>query len=94
MWPVMAIIRAQDAHAETVGAALETLARASRQEAGCLRYDLFRSQDGAVFLTQEVWVDEAAAQAHMRTPHVADAIGQAGPLLAAAPEIFPCRALL
>jgi quinol monooxygenase YgiN len=41
-----------------------------RDEKGCLRFDVCRPRDGAtrVFL-YEIYDDEAAFQAHLKTPH-------------------------
>jgi quinol monooxygenase YgiN len=42
---------------------------------------------GREFVTMEQWTDHAAATAHMAKPHVANAIGRAGRLLAQPPQI-------
>jgi quinol monooxygenase YgiN len=68
---------------------LVALAGESRQEAGCLSYELYqRSDDPTQFQTVERWRDAAAADAHMATPHVAAAIARAGALFAAPPQIL------
>jgi len=65
------------------------LAAASRLEAGCLSYEVFQRPDAPhVFQTVERWRDQAAADAHMSTAHVGEAIAAAGPLFAAPPEIL------
>jgi len=85
---IMARITARPETADALGRILQDLAAPSRGEAGCLAYELFRNQDSLVeFVTVEQWVDQAAADAHMTTPHVARAISQAGELLAQAPLI-------
>ena len=64
------------------------LADASRQEPGCLSYEVFQAAERPeLFQTIERWRDEPAASAHMATPHVQAAIKSAQPLFAAAPEI-------
>lgn len=67
---------------------LTALVPPSRAEAGCLAYDLFQDDESPQdFITVESWADGRAADAHMATPHVADAIAKAGSLLAQAPVI-------
>ncbi len=42
----------------------------SRQEEGCLRYDVFQSNDDpAVFYTHEEWTAKNALDQHTQTPH-------------------------
>lgn len=51
---------------------LRTMVRATRQEPGCRRYDLFRvpaAESDAVFALVERYADEAAVLAHRETPH-------------------------
>jgi quinol monooxygenase YgiN len=84
----MATMRAQPSHADALKAVLERLAAASRGEAGCAAYRVFRStQDATVFTTFEQWATPAAEAQHMICEHVAEAFKAAGPLLAAPPEI-------
>ena len=84
---VTATIRAQPQHAEALHAVMTRLALASRNEAGCSTYRVFRAmQDPALFSTFEEWANAAAEQRHMASAHVAEAFQAATPLLAAAPE--------
>lgn len=47
-------------------------AAASREEPGCLVFDVCRDPDDPqAFLLYEVYVDEAAYQSHRKTPHYA-----------------------
>lgn len=60
----------------------------SRAEAGCLSYELFQDDENPPdFITVESWTDRAAADAHMATPHVTEAIARAAGLLAEPPLI-------
>jgi quinol monooxygenase YgiN len=53
-----------------VAAALEKLARSSRQESGCLKYLANRNlEDPRVFLLYEEYIDEQAYQAHAESGH-------------------------
>jgi quinol monooxygenase YgiN len=84
----MARITARPETADALRQILQDLVGPSRDEAGCLSYELFRNQDSSVeFVTVEQWVDQAAVDAHMATPHVATAISKAGDLLALPPMI-------
>ena len=52
--------------------AIRENARASRQEAGCLRFDVLRVEDSSdTVLLYEIYVDEAAFEAHRKTAHFA-----------------------
>ncbi len=72
--------------------ALAGLARASRDEDGCLGYDVFESAGApGVFVTIEEWRSQADMDAHMGTPHVAEAFEVAGPLLTGELAIHPLK---
>ena len=88
MLVVLATITAQPDHADAVRDVLTTLAETSRQDDGCEGYTLTQSADDpAMFVTVERWRDAAALEAHMNTPHIAQAFESAGGMLAAEPEI-------
>lgn len=86
---ILARITAQPAHAQAMRELLVELVAPTREEPGCLHYELFQ-RDGAahVFQTIERWTDEAAADAHMSTPHVTAAISKGSSLFATPPEIL------
>lgn len=74
---------------------LVDLATKSRQEPGCMCYELYQQAEAPhVFQTVEQWKEKADADAHMATLHVGAAIAAAGPLFAAAPEILAYSRLL
>lgn len=74
---------------------MSALVNATREEAGCLAYELFQRPDAPhVFQTVEQWTDQAAADAHMATPHVGAAIAAAGPMFVAPPEILAFAKLM
>lgn len=63
------------------------LAAPTRQEAGCLSYEIFQNQvDPCDFTFVEEWASEAALDAHWAAPHVQDALARGVPLLAAQPD--------
>lgn len=61
---------------------------ATRQEAGCLRYDLHESiETEGAYLFVEHWRDKAALEAHAKMPHLRAFVAAAVPCLAAPPHI-------
>ena len=67
----------------------------SRNEAGCVAYDLFQNEDNPLeFVTIEQWSDQAAVDAHLATPHVGAAIARASELLAQPPLIHRFRQVI
>lgn len=85
---IMARITARTGGDRQLRAVLQGLLGPSRQEAGCVSYELFQNEDDPLeFVTVEQWSDQAAADAHLATQHVATAITLASGLLAQAPLI-------
>lgn len=92
---VMARIVVEPESAESALGILRELVAASRREAGCVSYELFRRPDAPqVFQTFEIWRDQAAVDGHMKTTHVGAAIAAAGPMFSAAPEIVAFEKLM
>lgn len=55
----------------------------TRQEAGCIRYELINNTaDPAEFLFIEEWANQAAIDAHMETPHLKGLVVNTAALLA------------
>ncbi len=70
----------------------ETLLRSfvapSREEDGCLFYDLHReAENDHVFVILDGWRDRSAFEAHAGSAHVARTLASLEPLLAGAPVI-------
>lgn len=87
---VIAVLTAKPGSEDTVGSALRDLVGATRQEEGCVAYDLYESAAAAgTFVTVERWRGQADLDAHMSTPHVAAAFAAAGDHLAEAPAVHP-----
>ena len=85
---VIALIPAKPGSEDVVRDALVTLVAATRQEEGCVSYDLHESQAApGTFVTVEVWRDQAALDGHMGTPHIAAAFAAVGDHVAGAPAI-------
>jgi quinol monooxygenase YgiN len=87
---VVAVLTAKTGQEDVVRHALSALVAPTREEEGCLAYELFES--GAVpgvFVTQERWRGQGDLDAHLQTTHVAQAFASAGEALASAPGIHP-----
>lgn len=86
---ILARITVKPEAADAAKAILTDLVAKSRQDAGCVSYELYQQTEAPhVFQTVEQWKTKADADAHMTTPHVGAAIAAAGPMFAASPEIL------
>lgn len=91
---VVAVIKAKAGSEQVVQEALEALVGPTRSEEGCISYELFSSRvDSATFITVEKWRGQGDLDAHLQTPHLAQALAAAGEHLAGAPEIHPLAPL-
>lgn len=87
---VVAVIVAKPGSEDIVRGALADLVEPTREEAGCVSYELYSSAASAdTFITVEVWNSQADLEAHMQTPHIARTFEVAGEHLASAPSIHP-----
>lgn len=87
---VVATIPAKPGSEDGIRDVLTTLATATREEDGCLDYDLFESGGApGTFVTIERWRDQAALDAHLGGPAVAAAFAGAGDHLAGDVAIHP-----
>ena len=67
---VIAFVSVKPGHEEAFIDAARICAAASRNEPGVLHYDLWREADGdRRFVFNELYVDDAAVQAHMASDH-------------------------
>lgn len=86
----VATIPARTGSEDAIRAALSSLVEATRQEEGCLAYDLYESGSApGTFITVERWTDQAALEAHLATPHVAAAFAAADGHLAGEVGVHP-----
>jgi len=77
-------------HAEAWPDISREFTEATRAEEGCLSYDLYESGAApGVFVTMERWVDQAAMDAHLQMPHLAEAFAAADGALAGEVAIHP-----
>jgi quinol monooxygenase YgiN len=87
---VVATIPAKSGSEDVVRGLLVTLADATRQEEGCLSYELSESASApGTFVTVERWRNQEDLDAHMQTEHVGAAIAGAGDHLAGDIAIHP-----
>lgn len=87
---MVAVLVAKDGQEDVVRQALGALVAPTRDEEGCLAYELFESAAApGTFVTQERWRGQDDLDAHLQTEHVQQALGAAGHALAAAPGIHP-----
>ncbi|MCL4782028.1 MAG: antibiotic biosynthesis monooxygenase [Bryobacterales bacterium] len=68
---VAAHFRAKPGKEKDLESLLLSLVGSTRQEAGCLLYDLHRDEtDPSQFLFYEIWANRQAWEAHMASPHL------------------------
>lgn len=90
---VSATIRAKDGMEQALEQVLRGVVADVRAEAGCIRYDLHKSDYGNVFLFYEIWESPAHLAAHGKTPHM-DAMREASTGLVEGPaEVFTWEAV-
>jgi quinol monooxygenase YgiN len=86
---VTALIRSKPENVEELKHALEILVDGTRQEPGCINYDLHQSvSEPASFVMLEEWKDEAALKAHQGMPHYLAFGTIAGALLTKSPDVL------
>lgn len=76
---VVATVRAAKASVASLRAVFDALAEATRQEKGCLSYELFLGENDT-FLFYEHWASKTALDAHSRSAHFVKALQDAKPL--------------
>lgn len=85
---VVAKLKAKAGSEKEVEEALKAMIPKVRQEQGTLSYILHRStQDPTVFVFYEVYRDQAAFDAHGKTPHMAELFGKLRGLLEGPPAL-------
>lgn len=67
---VSAVVTAREGCEAALERELRRVVALVRAEAGCIRYDLHRSDGGDAFLFYEIWESDAALAAHGRTAHM------------------------
>jgi len=85
---VIATFVARPGKAAELRAALTTLVAPTRDEEGCINYDLHAATDDpAKFLFHENWMSKAHLDAHLQSPHIKALLPRVDELCVASPEI-------
>ena len=85
---VVAVITAKQGSEQPVHDALAALVAPTRNEDGCVSYDLYESSTApGTFITVEAWKDQRELDAHMASEHIAATFAAAGDHLAGQPAI-------
>ncbi|MCA1012652.1 putative quinol monooxygenase [Halobacillus halophilus] len=66
---VTAIFKPKDGYKDRLLDELEKVKEASREEEGCIQYDLHQSIESTTIFLYEVWKDSDAVQSHIETAH-------------------------
>ena len=85
---VVATFQARPGQEAELKKALIGLVAPTRQEAGCLNYDLHAlPEDPAKFLVHENWTSKAHLEAHLESAHIKALLPRVDELAVAMPEI-------
>jgi quinol monooxygenase YgiN len=85
---VVATARARPGKEAALREALLALVPTTRQEPGCLNYDLHQALDHpSQFLLHENWTSKQHLDEHLARPHVQSFLARANELLAEPPQI-------
>jgi len=83
MVTAVAVARAKPGQEDELGRRMMALVAPTLAEAGCINYDLHRSNtDPAVWMFYENWRSQADLDAHMQSRHFKDFFSRAGEVLA------------
>jgi quinol monooxygenase YgiN len=85
---VVAQIKARLGQENAVRQELLSLVAPSREDVGCINYDLHQALDNpTLFLFHENWVSKADLDAHLQRPDLQAVLGRVGQMVAEPPEI-------
>ncbi len=85
---VIATLRARPGKETALREALQALVAPTRQEPGCLNYDLHQAlEDPGSFLFYENWASRQHLDEHLARPHVQALLARSEELLTAPPHI-------
>ena len=80
---ILATVEAKPEVAHEVEAALKKMIKPTRAEAGCVRYELFRSKEKTgTFHLLETYADDEALGKHRALPHFAEVVANLADKLA------------
>jgi quinol monooxygenase YgiN len=85
---VVARIKAKAGLEQQVANAVHALVQPTREEPGCINYDLHQSfEDKALFLLYENWISKKDLDEHLEMPYLKDFLAKAPDILAEPVEI-------
>src|ERR1035441_7658759 len=88
---VTAQVKAKPGKESQMRQELLSLVAPSRQDAGCLNYDLHQGVDNpALFLFHENWTSKAHLDRHLQKPELQAVLARLGQLVAEPPQITLC----
>ena len=80
---VLAKIKAKENMVEQLKLQLLSLIAPTRQESGCITYELHQDpDDSSSFMFYEIWADKEALDKHIQTPHLKALLDEADDLFA------------
>lgn len=88
MRAIVAKIKVKEGQEASFEALAAGLVAESRREAGCVTYDLWRSDEAREYVFIERYTDDAAAQAHVKSDHYRRIGRQLGALMDGAPIAY------
>ncbi len=90
---IVARIKVKEGREAEFEALAASLVVKSRAEDGCLSYELWRSEEAGEYVFVERYVDEATAQAHVKSDHYRRIGRQMGALMDGAPTVLRLAAM-
>ena len=85
---VVALVKAQSGKEAEMRKELLSLVQPSRQDNGCLNYDLHQAADDPTrFMFHENWTSKAHLEAHLQKPDLQAVLARVGKLAAEPPQI-------
>ncbi len=88
MLTVIAQIKAKPGKEDTVRKELLSLLAPSRNDPGCVNYDLHQAQDNpALFMFHENWRSKAHLEAHLQKPDLQAVLARVGQMSAEPPQV-------
>lgn len=66
---ITAILKPKEGFEDQLLGELQKVQKASREEPGCIQYELHRSVDDHTFVLYEVWKDNEAVASHTQSSH-------------------------
>ncbi|TKD72452.1 putative quinol monooxygenase [Pseudalkalibacillus hwajinpoensis] len=66
---VTAILKPKEGHEDDVRKVLQEVLDGSRNEEGCVQYDVHQSIEDTTFVIYEVWENQGAVESHINSAH-------------------------